>query len=420
MRRNSRGNRRRDGMAERHLSFERLEHRQLLAVTTSLDRGTLTITGDDAADDIAIVGTSNPGELIVTGRNGTVVNGVANGSTTAFPVFLPAAAFIQPDALKVNLGDGNDSVTIDSAYIAGSININTADGDDTVTLAEHGEVSPTGDLRIDTGAGNDVVAELNYSVFVPRGNLILLGDGHDFATLIGASAVGQIWPYAYSTPAIWVEGGAGNDSILGVGVTATLNALFSGGYGANSLALLNSSGRALHVTTLHDPETQISPGANTIYLDTNYASDITVGTFLPAPLTGLRNNSVSVFRSLCTVLYVQLGYGHSEVNLYGNSVTLGAYNANPTGEPVIVAPALRISSYANILSEPTANAATATVTMSYNAAIEAIVDLTNGNDSLSVTGNFVRTKTSLNGGLGRNTIREWYNHWGSLTATHFG
>ncbi len=90
-----------------------------MAVTTSLVGGILTVTGDAANDDIAIVGTSNPGELTVTGRDGTLVNGVPDGSTT-----IPGVS----SDLRINLGDGANVLAIDNAYINGAITITSGAG----------------------------------------------------------------------------------------------------------------------------------------------------------------------------------------------------------------------------------------------------------------------------------------------------
>jgi hypothetical protein len=83
----------------KRMGIEHLEDRRLMAVTTALNCGTLTITGDAAADDIAVVGTANPGEIAVTGRNGTTINGTPNGSVT-----IPGVT----GDLELNLGDGDN------------------------------------------------------------------------------------------------------------------------------------------------------------------------------------------------------------------------------------------------------------------------------------------------------------------------
>jgi hypothetical protein len=403
----------------RDLSFERLEDRRLMAVTTSLLRGTLTVTGDGAADDIAIVGSATPGELIVTGRNGTVVNGIANGTAAVYPVLVVSSSGFVPDvALKVELAGGNDSVAIDNAYVGGSIYINTGEDNDTVVLGQSGEVSPTGDLSINTGAGNDIVAQLNNAVFVPGGNVIDLGDGHDIATIYGTSAGGRAWPYAFSIDALGVRGGNGNDSILVAGATTNLYTRIDGGLGANSLALLYSSGRGQIVTAQYDPDTSGFPGINTIYLDTNYShTAINVGTYFPLSLSDGRDSSLTIVRCQAISMDIILGYGRNAVTLYGNTVIGSSYNANPTGEPIIIASALRVVAVTH--NEPEASAASASVSMSYNVANQLFVTLTNGDDSLSLTGNVVRTHGSLDGRLGRNNVSEAYNYWASLSVQGF-
>jgi hypothetical protein len=171
---------------ERRLAFERFENRQLMAVTTSLDQGTLTITGDEAADDIAIVGTARAGELVVTGRNGTLIDGVPNGRATAYPVHVASPnLFVQAVALNINTAGGNDKISIDNAIIGGSLSVTMGDGDDYLLLGQTGAVIVGGDCFIRTGAGNDRFSEGNYSVSSTGGQAVSLEDGNDTASLMG-------------------------------------------------------------------------------------------------------------------------------------------------------------------------------------------------------------------------------------------
>ena len=107
----------------RRLLFERLESRYLMAAGASLFNGVLSISSDEAGDDLAIVGAAIPGELRVIGRNGTTVNGVANATLAFFPV---------TSNLIVQMAGGNDVLSVDNAYINGSISILTGPGDDTI------------------------------------------------------------------------------------------------------------------------------------------------------------------------------------------------------------------------------------------------------------------------------------------------
>jgi hypothetical protein len=407
-------------MAERHLSFERLEHRQLLAVTTSLANGTLTITGDDAADDIAIVGTAKPGELIVTGRNGTSVNGVPNGSVTAYPVIQYLDLVSRSKALDVDLGGGNDSIALDN-YFAGSFEIDTGDGDDLVTIGQTARVFTVGDGQIATGPGNDRVLSTQKPLGAAGGLEVYLGAGHDVATLVNTSGSGRIRPWAFAVPAIFVHGGTGNDSILGIRLTSTGDVSLHGGGGANSLAMLYSIGRYLALTASYDADTVNYPGANTFYLDTNYSTgSINVNTYFDsgAPVTTARDSTVSIFACRCSVLEVTLGYGRNLVNLYANAVNGPPYGVF-AGEPYIENPRLSIRSYSGPVAAPP-GLASDTVVLSYNIATVLNVTLAGGNDLLALGGNFVGTSTTLDGGSGRNILGDRYNYFGRLTVRNFG
>jgi hypothetical protein len=268
------------GFSPRRFSFQRLEDRTLLAVTTSLANGDLTITGDTAADDIAIVGTANPGELTITGRNGTVVNGTPGGSVT-----VPGVA----RHLIINLNGGDDHVSLDNTFIAGNIEITTGDGDDRVVTGEFSPVSPAGHLSIRTGAGNDVVLEgiAVYNTFVVGMNFIVTEDGSDFISLYGTSVISDLA----------IFGGTGADNILLNGVTGANVIRIDGGSGANSIAALYSSvtgnmSFSASFFTSNFPE----PGPNVFYVDTVFCDILDLN-----PGGGLTNDPGGPQRATITV-----------------------------------------------------------------------------------------------------------------------
>src|SRR5688572_25270350 len=112
-------------LSQRRLSFEQFESRRLMAVTTSLSSGTLTITGDAAADDVAIVGTVNAGEITVIGRNGTLVDGVPQDGNGESRVTISG---VTAD-LIAEFGDGDNIINVDNVYLAGRMEIETETGD---------------------------------------------------------------------------------------------------------------------------------------------------------------------------------------------------------------------------------------------------------------------------------------------------
>jgi hypothetical protein len=395
----------------RRLGFEQFEPRQMMAVTTSIADGTLTVTGDAAADDIAIVGTARAGELTITGRNGTTINGSANGSVT-----IPGVR----GSLIINIDAGDDVLSLDNVYIAGSITITSGDGNDLVTLGAAGVVSPALYLSINSGSGNDQVYELNYSVFVGDWNLIELGPGDDWASLIGASANGGSYGRAFgppTVPSISVEGQDGHDSILGVGLTARLALRLNGDIGTNSLALLDSAAHSIGVSSRHDPSNQAVIGATTIYVDTNYAVTAigvhTNGGSANGPFT---DSSVRVYRCLCSVLDVGVGQGNNFVYVYGNAVNGPPYMIIG-GETGGVHPALIITVGRSTNGAPHQNQST--VLVSYNLGIRATVWLGDGDDSLALIGNLMTDTTTLDGFGGQDHLFLQANSLGNLTTVNF-
>jgi hypothetical protein len=382
----------------RTLAFEQFESRRLMAVTTSLSAGTLTITGDAAADDIAIVGTDRPGELTITGRNGTAINGIADGSVTISGV---------TGNLTVDSGAGGDVLSLDNVYIARSITITTGDGNDHVTLAAEGEVSPLFDLEINTGSGDDEVHELNYAVFVGQSNFIVLGPGDDMARLIGTSASGgrnnNVIPiHLPGIPnSIFVHGDAGHDSILGVGLTSTWNLQIDGDSGINSLAVLNSSGYGVHVRSGNSRSEPDPGGGGTIYLDTNYARTSISAEAAPFRTPSVTDNSITVFRCHSTTLEVNVQSGNNRVNVYGNAVNGPPFSVHNGGvSPYFI---ISVGGGRNI------------VQVTYNVGIRVSVILGDGDDSVTLIGNTMTQSTELNTGGGTNDVFQYDNSLGEFT-----
>src|SRR6478736_5794185 len=102
------------------LAVESLERRDNPAgtVTATLSGTTLTLTGDDADNDIVIRQTG-PTAFTVLGNDTTIAGGLT------FPAFNLAA-------LKVVMKDGNDAVAIDAAApftLSGLASFDLGDGD---------------------------------------------------------------------------------------------------------------------------------------------------------------------------------------------------------------------------------------------------------------------------------------------------
>jgi hypothetical protein len=148
--------------------FERLEDRQLLAVSVTFGakKGILTLTGDDAGDDVEIEGTGNSSEVDV------FVNGGFVGT------------FAGVRSIRGNLGAGDDNLFLSAVHIGGSLDINMGSGadlfdfDDAPISNGSGEVLIGGNVTVNMGGNSgDFVEWDNVSGFgiVVGNNVVLAG-----------------------------------------------------------------------------------------------------------------------------------------------------------------------------------------------------------------------------------------------------
>jgi hypothetical protein len=388
--------------AGRTLRIEQFENRRLMAVSVSLTAlGRLEVRDVDTADnDIAIVGTANPGEVTVTGRNGTVVNGAANGSTTIGGVTEDVEVFISSNA--------NHTVAVDHLFIADDIAITLgSNATNTVILGANGPVSAARFISVYfMGNGNNNARLLNYNVFAGQslGVANIAGVGTENFVVTGASSGGTV---SIST-------GAGNDSALLTGVTSSgLLSVLGRDTGQKSFAVLTSSGTIIQV------ETATTTGNSTLYLDTCYASQyITVlgntGRFseLPGPTGPM---SLSIFRCQTQQITVRTGQADDRINLYGNFVT---------GKPFSFTPEVGVSQAIYIDSRNGRD----DVQMSYNVVLDQIyAGLGDLDDTMSLVGNSIRGVAYLDGAAGEyqdgpggfNLLTLVNNSFGILSAQNF-
>jgi hypothetical protein len=195
--------------------FESLERRRLLAgnvIATATDpsaqEGTITLIGDNKSNQVEIQPTASG--YLVTGLNGTTVNGVTSVTLHAAGLRNLVANMGNGDddlqlqqntfggssefnSASIDMGNGNDTVEMTGAYFAnfgsaahGDLNINTGNGDDVVTITGS---TVEGNLKVDLGNGDDTLAFVgSITVF---GTSTLIG-GHGENTLLGTPPAGSI------------------------------------------------------------------------------------------------------------------------------------------------------------------------------------------------------------------------------------
>ncbi len=160
----------------RRCSFESLEDRRLLAgdVTAKIDHGNLVIKGDKL--DNAITISVNGGQISVAGDTGTGTN--INGLTTPFTT--DATNFT--GKLKISMGKGNDSVTIQGLTVDGNASIKLGKGNDTFSSDS---LMVTGKTKIKTGKGDDNATITDSTL---NDNLkVVMGKGDDNLAISGTT-----------------------------------------------------------------------------------------------------------------------------------------------------------------------------------------------------------------------------------------
>ena len=149
----------------RTLKFEQVENRLCPAVLVDLgSNGDLAVSGDTAGIVAITAIDSDSYQVTEGGALVATVDGVSRG-------------------IRVDLGASSDSVTIDLAgqTVNGTVQINLGGGDNSLTLM-HGTIN--GHLVIQGGVGIDTIAAQN-DISVRKNTQIDLGDGDNVATVSG-------------------------------------------------------------------------------------------------------------------------------------------------------------------------------------------------------------------------------------------
>jgi parallel beta-helix repeat protein len=217
---------------------------QPLPTSVSVVNGRLVIRGDVGNDAVSItgVGSGTTGQYIVVTSQGTqTVSGVGGD-------------------MDIELGAGDDLLTIDNAFVNGTIDIDAGAGSDTVVLGATKIVSTRLDLLVSLGDGDDVLN--GKRLYLGRNQSISGGAGNDQITFIG-SAIGAFVLGTSSGGATTISGDTGNDSIH-LSYSFIVGAWQTGGGAGSDIITLRTSACNGAVSVLGEA------GFDQIIVDTNY------------------------------------------------------------------------------------------------------------------------------------------------------
>lgn len=158
------------------IAIELLENRKLMSgnVLVKIKNDRAVITGDDLSNSIVFSagGVAND-HFVVTGVNGTTVNGKSSFSVEKYPN--DTAPF---SALYIKMGGGNDTVNIAEVGSPLAVSIDLGEGDDRLDVPSP-QVAFFRAIDIYAGGGDDKIYLSNFTV---QGRLrIYTGAGTDYA-----------------------------------------------------------------------------------------------------------------------------------------------------------------------------------------------------------------------------------------------
>jgi hypothetical protein len=303
--------------------------------SVSVVNGRLVITGSSGNDSVSITGTGN-------GTTGRYVVVTAQGSQTLSGVV---------SDMDIDLGEGADEITINNAFVNGSILVDSADGDDTVTLGSQAIVSTRLDLIVLLGGGENALSakrlyigrnqrfeggadpdDFSFLGAALPGDFVLGASSGGTTTILGGGGADKIRAsYSFIVGSWQINGGGGND-LIDVRTSACNGAVtVNGDAGADSLIVdTNYFVSTLVISGGADAdrlELRNSLGLVAATLDGSTGNDTAVVSNLTAGrLTlnlGAQNDTVDIRSSLLDDLFASLGEHDDSITLYGNLVRRG-------------------------------------------------------------------------------------------------
>ncbi len=235
------------------LFTEALEDRALLAANISLLAGTLTIAGDNAANNFTVSVTGDVYTITANaGGNLTVTSddtGTAAGSGTTTVTI--GAAPLNVTNLQIGFGTSTDSITF--ASLADPVTVSGGSGADTITSGNSGATFSLGASLVVNTSGQNVTfsgfetasggtGADQFSVTAANSVSLVGGAGNDtFTVAAGITLTGSI------------DGTSGNDTLnlATANASVTLNGSDANGLAAGAGAVTGVSGGFSHVDTLN-------------------------------------------------------------------------------------------------------------------------------------------------------------------------
>ncbi len=265
-------------------------------VAADINHGELTLLGSSGDDRVSIVAGPATGDVVVRGREGTLVNGLPeirfksvtdlrvnlHGGDNDLAMQSSSTGLSTFESMDVRTGNGNDVLWLDHLRFTDSISVVTLRGNDLVVISD----SWLSNLRLNVGVGDDgvqlsgnridgssrVIGESGVDAIDIRGNTLMNSPLDDrFFVSAGSDDdhVNFVANTIRSGNSAWIDGDSGDNDGLIVGVTAKSFADGSHGDPWPALHQLQlsvgwSRYRAVQGSVVHDVRVTLSGGVATI------------------------------------------------------------------------------------------------------------------------------------------------------------
>jgi hypothetical protein len=154
-------------------------------VQVSVAKGKMTILGDEGPNSIQITPGIGTGAFVVTGVDGTAVNGAPSAGVTDVRKLkiemktgqdrVEVLSVDVDETLQVKMGKDQDTFLMDGGRVKGNLQVKAGKDGDSVTIRNGARVG--GHLTIGTGNKNDTITINNASI--GRGMTLTTGAGND-------------------------------------------------------------------------------------------------------------------------------------------------------------------------------------------------------------------------------------------------
>ncbi len=283
-------------------------------VQVALEGQLVTIFGDNLNNQIVVSQTATS-DVVITGRNGTTVNGLAS-------VRFRRVAL---NAMEIRMGGGDDIVTISNLMVANDLYVNLEAGND--RLQSSSLPSTIGaNLTVEGGLGNEIIRLSNWQIFgdlyldgqtgtlnsqmtgldVGLG-LTVIGDDANDAITVGQCMVGdstsieskkgadRITVTDFAGFDLFANTDLGNDVVTFTNVTTLEDVgVFTGGHNDRVTFLNVASGKNINVSL--DIGTDSFTGTNVIAVyDAVFEGGDGVDTFTDAGVSGGEKTEIKDF-----------------------------------------------------------------------------------------------------------------------------